>query len=88
MLPLLMMMQNGNKGNKSKGNGNPMGGMDINTMMQMMSMLSGMNGGGNATNTSQNATTTQPINPDLSKINGMLSPEMLSLLSNLANKKD
>ena len=78
MLPLLMMMNGG------KGKGNQSGGMDMATMMQLMSMMGGGAFGG-ATNTTRTQTH-EPLNMDMSKLQGMLSPEMVALLSSLARK--
>ena len=82
MLPLLMMM-NGQKG-KSQGS------MDMATMMNMMSMMGGKApfGGQAGTQNATQSTSSRPLNPDTSKIEGMLSPEMLALLSQLGRKND
>ena len=81
MLPLLMMM-NGQNGKKQ-------GGMDMNTIMSMMSMMGGKNPfGAMQTPPKEQSASSRPLNPDTSNIEGMLSPEMLALLSQLGRKND
>lgn len=85
----LLSMLGGGFGGKSKPSTGGGSMPDMATLMQMMSLLN--NGGkGNQSNKSGNANTSErvkPLNPDLSNIVGMLSPEMLSILSNLARGK-
>jgi len=78
MLPLLMMMS-GNKGNKN-GGGMP----DMQTIMQMMSML--QNGGLGGNQNGGTRTHHAPTTPNLNQLQGMLSPEMLKILSDLGSR--
>lgn len=107
MLPLLMMLNGGNKASNGGGGMpdmasllNMMGGKstppksgggmpDMATLLQMMSLinsggLGNQNSNGGSTNNKESA---KPLNPDMSHVNGMLSPEMLAILSNLARGK-
>lgn len=79
MLPLLMMMQGANKNNGGTKNSTM---PDMMQLMSMMQMLGG-NGSFNPTPPSQKS---EPLNPDLSNLNGMLNPEMLKILGMLGRK--
>ena len=94
MLPLLMMMNgSGKKGGGMSdmasllgmmGGGNKKGGTpDMATLMQMMSALQGSGASGNNAPTPP---THEPTNPDLKKLQGMLSPEMIEILRALGRK--
>ncbi len=82
LLPMLMMMQGGNKQKAGKG------GMDLPTMMQLMGMMGGGASpfGGGAPQGGGGSKASEPLNMDMSKLQGMLSPEMLALLSSLGRK--
>ena len=91
MLPLLMMMNGGGKKGGGMpdmasllnvmGGGNKKGGLDMVSLMQMMTALQSSGASGN------NAPPThEPTNPDLKKLQGMLSPEMIEILKALGRK--
>ena len=77
MLPLLMMMNGGGK----KG-----GGMDPQMMMQLFSMMNGNGAFGSNNGNNCKPNNGKPMNMDLSNLSGMMSPEMLKLLSELGRK--
>ncbi len=77
MLPLLMMMNGGSK----KG-----GAMDPQMMMQLFSLMNGNGGFGSNNVTNGRPNNGKPMNMDLSNLSGMMSPEMLKLLSELGRK--
>ena len=93
MLPLLMMMNGKNKKGGMPdmaslvgmlGGGNKKGGTpDMATLMQMMTALQSSGASGNNAPTPP---THKPTNPDLKKLQGMLTPEMLRILSDLGRK--
>lgn len=90
MLPFLMAM-NGGK--------NTSGGPDMQTMLKLMSMMNGNASSpadvfsslfGGTNNSAQKSDTKPPprhANPNMQDITGMLSPEMIRLLMNLAVRK-
>ena len=83
MIALLNMMGGGGQGQKSKS-----GMPDMATMMQLMNML-GNGSKGNANNPKSHPNShkeEQPLNPDLSGISGMVSPEMIELLKALGRR--
>ena len=94
MLPLLMMMNGKNKKGgmpdmasllNVMGGGNKKGGTpDMATLMQMMTALQGSGASGNNAPTPP---THKPTNPDLKKLQGMLSPEMIEILKALGRKE-
>ncbi len=92
MLPLLMAFSGGNKTNGNNG-----GGMDVASVMNLMSamngnknnssgnpmdMLKNVFGGNQRANTKEH----ERANPNMTSINGMLSPEMMRILMDLAIK--
>lgn len=90
MLPFLMAM-NGGK--------NSFGGPDMQTMLKLMSMMNGnasspadvlssfFGGGNNSASRSDAKEPPRHAQPNMHDISGMLSPEMIRLLMNLAVRK-
>lgn len=90
MLPFLMAI-NGGK--------NASGGPDMQTMLKLMSMMNGnssspadvlsslFGGANNSASRSDTKTSPRHANPNMHDISGMLSPEMIRLLMNLAVRK-
>ena len=97
MLPLLMMMNGKNKKGgmpdmasllNVMGGGNKKGGTpDMATLMQMMSALQSSRAESKpkTTNTTSGKDSA-PTHPDLKKLQGMLTPEMIEILRDLGRK--
>ena len=95
MLPLLMMMNGGGKKGGGMpdmssllnvmGGGNKKGGLDMVSLMQMMTALQS-SGASSGVKRGESTNSHEPTNPDLKKLQGMLSPEMIEILKALGRK--
>lgn len=85
----LLNMLGGNFGGSQKGNNGGSTLPDMATMMQLMNMLGNANKGNPTSFTSHpnHHKEDKPLNPDLSGLGGMLSPEMLDLLRTLGTRE-